>query len=119
MSNWVKVLLWAVWIAGCLIAGLLVGLAFRGDNAGPGQAFETHIQALVDGEWELAHSYLSDDCDISVAEARNIQVNPSDWRVDKVFLEDDEALLYFGGSGRTQYMLIEDGGWKISCEGLP
>ena len=92
---------------------------FTTDNT-PKGVFNNHIQALADQEWELAHSYLADDCEITLEEVERTfefqSINTDDWRVDKEFIEDDEALLWFDGRG-LQYMLKEDGDWKISCGG--
>lgn len=92
-----------------------------GNNISPEGAFNNHIQAFTDRDWELTHSYLASDCDITVKDIERTwefqpAIDPDEWPVDKEFVEDDEALLWFEGRG-LQYMVKEDGDWKVSCTG--
>ena len=90
-----------------------------GETTNPQADFEAHIQALADGEWELAHSYFAEGCSVApweIERAFKDGLDPDNWRVDKVFLEEDEALLWFARTGGVQYMVVEEGEWRISCD---
>ena len=100
--------------------GYTFGLVLSLEEAKPQQAFEAHIQATADGEWGLAHSYFAEGCNVApweIERAFGDGLDPGDWGVDKVFLGDDEALLWFSRTGGIQYMVVEGGDWKISCKG--
>ena len=100
--------------------GYTFGLVLPLEEAKPQQAFESHIQAIADGEWELAHSYFAEGCSVApweIERAFGGGLDLGDWGVDKMFLGDDEALLWFSRTGGIQYMVVEGGDWKISCEG--
>lgn len=124
ISDWkVKVILtlfFIVWM-GLIFSMIVFTPSMLTTDNTPKGAFNKHIQAFADRDWELTHSYLASDCEITVEDVKRSResqptVDPEDWQVDKEFIEDDEALLWFEGRG-LQYMVKEDGDWKISCTG--
>jgi hypothetical protein len=86
-----------------------------------GGAFNKHIQALTDEDWELAQSYLHADCQITVQDVEDTFSeggieNPERWADFRVFSHgDDEAFLWFEETGGIQYMTKQDGQWVINC----
>ena len=86
-----------------------------------GETFNAHIQALVDEDWELAQSYLHDDCQITVQDVEDTFSlggieNPDQWEDYRIFSHgDDEAFLWFDETGGIQYMTKQDGQWVINC----
>jgi hypothetical protein len=105
-----------------VVGGIFIGLdTDKDEKVSPQQVWEDHIRALSDGEWELAHSLLSVNCPFTVADVKDTweseTIDPARWKVDKTFIGEDSALLWFKPSDSLRLMIREDGDWKISCTG--
>lgn len=111
-------LLFLVFVASFLVTWIV--MSNTGEN--PGEEFTTHIQALADEDWELAHSYLHANCGVTVADIENTfsrdgAIDSAKWAEYRIFLHgDDEAFIWFPETAGLQYMVRENGTWLISCE---
>lgn len=86
-----------------------------------GGAFNKHIQALVDEDWELAHSYLHGNCGVTANDLEDTfsqagSIDPNRWKEFLIFKAgDNEAFVYFWATEGLQYMTRHDGQWLVNC----
>ena len=89
----------------------------------PAPAFEAHIQALIDEDWDKALGYLSGECKAKGVDANYLErtfglldegdveeLHPTDELVG-----EGRAMLYISGLDDYQEMTREDGQWKLVC----
>jgi hypothetical protein len=116
------ILIGLIGAVGLALIGLVVIIDGGTDHPGPQVVFESHMQAVADEDWAYAHLFLADDCLVTADDLKRLWAErdyvPNEWRVDKAFIEDDEALLWLPVHD-LQYMYKVDGDWKVSCEGGP
>ncbi len=113
-----------------ITALLVLGQFNHNESSGPRQAFEQHLMALDDQDWELANTYVSERCqsDLDGAEAAGRELADSgfsfyhSFAVEEVWISEDgtEALLGLDTPSNLSLSGVAtmervNGEWLVSC----
>ncbi len=114
-----------------IIAFLLLVDFGHEDSVGPQQAFEAHLMALDEQDWELADTFVLERCQAGGSQAREVAGQDLKSRgfsfvhafvVDGVWFKDDGQTALLGLSTPANLplpgvatMVRVDGEWLVSC----